>query len=228
MRASFGKESKELVRLALPLAFANFGQTLIGAVDTAVVGRVGARELGATGLGNSVFFTVTVVGMGIMLGLDPLIAQAVGARERARARNALWQGVWLAVALGLPLSAAAAFLAGCLEGFGIVAPTAALAQDYVWARLPGLVPFLLFVAARSYLQAVELTRPMVIGVILANVINLPLSWLLVFGDEALGRVGISGLGIPALGVAGAAWASTAADSCPAGRADRGHPKSVGS
>ncbi len=197
------------MRLAVPLAAANLGQVLIGAVDTAVVGRLGEIELGAAGLGNSVFFVVAVVGMGIMLGLDPLVAQAIGADEPAQARRMLWQGGWLAMILGVPLALLVAGLGMLLEHFGIAAVTAAPTRAYLFARLFGLVPFLLFVACRSYLQAVALTRPVVLSVVAANVLNLPLSWALVFGDAGLVRIGLPPLGVPALGVAGAAWASTA-------------------
>ncbi len=206
---STSTELSALVRLAIPLAAANLGQTLIGAVDTAVVGRLGKVELGAAGLGNSVFFTITVLGMGVMLGLDPLIAQAVGANESTRARRTLWQGVWLAVGLGVPLSLAVVALGTLLERFGIDPVTAERTRAYVSARVWGLAPFLVFVALRGYLQAVSSTRPVVVAVVVANVINLPLSWLLVFGDAGLAPLGLPAVGIPKMGVAGAAWASTA-------------------
>lgn len=202
-------ELRALMRLAVPLAAANLGQVLIGAVDTAVVGRLGEIELGAAGLGNSVFFVVTVVGMGIMLGLDPLVAQAIGAGEPTEARRMLWQGGYLALLLGGPLALAVAGLGMLLERFGIAAVTAGPTRAYLFARLFGLTPFLLFVACRSYLQAVSITRPVVVSVVVANVLNLPLSWALVFGDAGLARLGLPALGVPALGVAGAAWASTA-------------------
>lgn len=202
------EELRALFRLAAPLALANLGQTLIGAVDTAVVGRLGEVELGATGLGSTVFFTVAVLGLGIMLGLDPLVSQAIGAGEPERARRTFWQGIWLSVAIGVPLMGAVFALGALLEPMGIPAQSAAHTRDYILARVPSMVPFLAFIGARSYLQALGMVRPMVIAVVLANVVNLVLSWALVFGDAGLAPFGIPPLGIPKLGVAGAAWAST--------------------
>lgn len=203
------EELSGLLRLALPLALANLGQTLIGAVDTAVVGRLGELELGATGLGNTVFFTITVLGLGVMLGIDPLVSQAFGAGEQLRARRALWQGVWLSLLIGAPLTLLVLGLGALLERLGISPASAEQTRAYIAARVPSLIPFLLFIGARSYLQAASLTRPMVIAVVVANLVNLPLSWALVFGDAGLVDLGLPGLGVPALGVAGAAWASTA-------------------
>ena len=52
-------------------------------------------ELAASGLGNAVFFSISVVGIGMMFGIDPMISQAIGAGDRVRARRMLWQGIWL-------------------------------------------------------------------------------------------------------------------------------------
>ncbi|MBX3127874.1 MAG: MATE family efflux transporter [Polyangiaceae bacterium] len=207
--AAWRREARALLALSLPIAFSHLGQTLLGVVDTAVVGRVGELHLGAAGLGNALFFTVTVLGMGVMLGLDPVIAQAMGAGEANKARRALWQGVWLAGLVGVPLMLVVLLASGTLELMGIAPDSAVLTRAYVMARLPSLVPFLVFVALRCYLQAAGTTRPVVTAVVLANIVNVPLSIVLVFGDEALTRAGLPPLGLPALGVAGAGWASTA-------------------
>src|SRR5579863_2209377 len=81
------KELKALTALALPIAAGQAGFALMGLVDTAVVGRLGAGPLGAVGLANGLFFAVSVIGLGTMMGLDPLIAQALGARDERRARE---------------------------------------------------------------------------------------------------------------------------------------------
>lgn len=206
-RSAYLKEARGLVVLALPLAGANFGQMLLGAVDTAVVGRLGALELGAAGLGNSVFFSVMVLGMGILMGLDPLVSQAAGAGELRQARKMLWQGCWLATAISIPLGIGIWALTFRLGDFGIDAAAAAQTQGYVLARLWGLFPFLLFVALRGYLQAVGRAVPVLWAALVANVVNLPVSWALVFGDAGLEAAGLGRWGVPALGVAGAGYTS---------------------
>jgi MATE family, multidrug efflux pump len=195
-------ELGQVIALALPLAAANLGQMLLSAVSTAVVGRVGALELGAVGLGGSVFFTVLVFGMGMMLALDPLAAQAFGDGDPRSAGRALWQGVWLALVLSLPLAAVALFAGAALERLGIDAATAAATRDYLRARVPGIPFYLWFIAARSFLGAEGRTRDVLVAVAIANAINVPLSLALVLGVPALG---VSGHG-----VAGAGWAATLA------------------
>src|SRR5437762_2117929 len=96
-------ELRELVRLALPLAGAQLGNQAMSFVDTAMVGRLGPASLGAIGIGNGIYFALSVVGMGVVLGMDPLVSQAVGAREPVRARQVLREGLRIATLVSLPL-----------------------------------------------------------------------------------------------------------------------------
>ena len=149
-------------------------------VDMAVIGRLGGRELAAAGLANAIFFGVSVFGLGLMLGLDPLISQAVGAGDEISARRILWQGVWL----GLITSA---LLIGILLG-GPLLLTAirvkpelvAPARVFLLIRLIGLPPWLLFFVIRAYLQAHHVTRPMVVSMVLGNLLNFVGDLFLVF------------------------------------------------
>src|SRR3954449_6614040 len=84
--SEIGAELRGLVKLALPLAFAQAGQALLGLVDTAVVGRVSAVAQGAVGLGNGLCMGINALGLGMMLAFDPLISQAIGAGQPQRAR----------------------------------------------------------------------------------------------------------------------------------------------
>jgi MATE family multidrug resistance protein len=190
-----------LTRIGLPLALASLGQTLLSVVSSALVGRVGANELGAVGLGSSIHFTGAVLGMGIVLGLDPIFAQAQGARDARRAMRALGQTPWLALLLGLPLVVVVCGFAGALEAIGVDAARADLVRDYVYWRAPSLIPYLALVAFRSYLQASGAERAVFWSVLWANLGMLVVAPPLVLGSGALG--------VPALGVKGAAIAETA-------------------
>jgi multidrug resistance protein, MATE family len=203
-------ELRALNRLALPLVFANVGQVMIGVVDTAIVGRLGAVELGGAGLGNSIYFTVAVFGLGLMSGLDPLLAQAFGAKERDRAWQLFCQGAWLAVVLSLPLCAVGLGIGRALEPLGIDPKVASGARDYLAGRVPGLLPLLLFFGARSLLQAANTVRHLITATALANVVNLVAGLGLAFGDRGLVEIGIAPIGLPSLGVLGVAIAGSAA------------------
>jgi len=178
------------------------GQQLLSVVDTAVVGRLGAVEIGAVGMGHAVFGFVMVLGMGVMLGLDPLMSQAVGAGQPIRARMLVWQGVWLSLAVGTLFSTVLVLTPWVLPLAGVPMGTTRLTGVYLWSRAPGLLPILTFIALRGYLQAFDSTRPMLMAMVLANLCNAPLAWILVHGAE------FGGFTVPALGVVGAGVATT--------------------
>ena len=203
-----GHEIRELVRLALPLALVQVGSNLFGVSDTAIVGRLGAVPLAAVGLGHSVFFGVTIAGSGIMMGFDPLISQALGAKDELRARALLWQSLWLALITGLVLTIPLAVLAPFLSIFGISRELAEAGTPYLLIRTLGLIPLLIFLGARCYLQAKGKTASLVWGIIAANAANVAVTAWLAFGGRALpcwtGPLRL----MPALGASGAAVAST--------------------
>ena len=195
MRAAELKaELRRLFSLALPLAVAEAGTQVMSVVDMAVVGRLGGLELAAVGLGNAVFFGVSVFGLGLMLGVDPLISQAVGARDFVRARRVMWQGIWLALITAALLTGILFLGPLLLRTIGVKPEIIAPASLFLLIRTIGLAPWLVFFVVRAYLQAHHVTRPLVVSMVVANIFNLIADIVLVFGFRR----------IPPLGVAGAA------------------------
>ena len=196
-------ELRETVRLALPLAMVQLGQQLMGAVDTAIVGRLGAVPLGAVGLANGLFFPLFILGAGVIMGLEPMIAQAVGAGDELAARRHLWSGAWLSLLSSLLLAPVLMLLPLALEPAGIAHETSEAIRLYLWARIPGVLPMLAFFPARQYLQALHRTRPLVLAIVAGNVVNIPATLLLVYGGETLPPWLGALRAVPALGVMGA-------------------------
>jgi multidrug resistance protein, MATE family len=198
------REFSQLMKLAVPLALAQAGTQIMSVVDLAVLGRVGARELGAAGLGTAIFFMAAVIGMGLVMGVDPMISQALGAGDEVRARHLVWQGVWVAVGITALLTIPLLLTPFVLPFFSIEPDVQRLTTLFVLVRTPGLAPLLLFLAARAYLQAHHVTRPMVMAMLAGNLFNLCADLLLVFGGHNLpvwcGPLRL----VPPLGVIGAA------------------------
>jgi MATE family multidrug resistance protein len=138
--------------------------------------------------------------MGVLMALDPLVAQAVGAEDHPAIARALQRGLVLALGLTVPCGAllltAQPFLTWIGEPRELV-PAAAL---FARIMIPSVAPFLAFVVFRQTLQAMGRMRAIVMIIVLANLLNGLLDWMLIFGR----------LGAPAMGVAGSAWATGAA------------------
>jgi MATE family multidrug resistance protein len=185
------------LRLAVPVVVVQVGLMAMGVVDTMMVGRVSARAIAAVALGNIYVITVAMLGAGILMVLDPLVSQAVGAQDHPAIARAVQRGFVLAAVLGLPCSLAllpAAPLLTLLRQAPDVVPDAA---TYVRIAATAQLPFLAFIVLRHSLQAMHRLAPLVWVIVAANLLNVVLDWMLIFGR----------LGAPAMGVAGAAWAT---------------------
>ena len=189
-----------LLRLALPVALVQVGLLAMGTVDTIMVGRVSAVDIAAVALGNLYFFGVAVFGMGVLFALDPVISQAVGAGDPAGIARGVQRGAVLAVgltALATLLLLPAGPVLALLRQPPEVVPVAA---GYVLASIPGVLAFYGFIVLRQSLQAMSKVAPIVWTVLLANVLNVFLNWVLIFGN----------LGVPRMGAVGSSWGTSLA------------------
>lgn len=189
---------RQTIRLATPVAFVQVGMVSMGMVDIIMVGHLSAVALAAVALGNLYFFGSSIFGMGVLMALDPIIAQAVGAKDEVGVTRGLQRGLVLAAALTLPTTAVllpAGRVLALLRQPADVVPVAAL---YDWICAPGVFPVFAFIVFRQTLQARHRMRPIVVTIVLANLVNAGLDWIFIYGH----------LGLPATGVAGAACAST--------------------
>ena len=192
-------ELRAQVALAIPLAAQQLGFQLMGLVDAAWLGRYSDTALAAAGIGNNLMFAITSIGLGIVMGLDTVIPQAIGAGRVDDARRYLHAGLRIAVLVGLAATLLVIATPLLLDVADVPADVAAEARVYVYLRAVGVVPFLLSVALRSYLAARNVTRPLIIAVVVGNIVNAALDYLLIFGVDAIG--------LPPLGVIGAALAT---------------------
>ncbi len=204
---------RQLLGLAAPIVAVQVGMMLIGTVTTIMVGHVSAVDLAAAALGNLYFVAVILLGWGTLMALDPVVAQAVGARDEAAISLGIQRGMVLAV--GLSVLTGLAFLPAraVLEFLRQPADVVPLAARYVRVSIPGIFPFLAFVVMRRSLQAMGRMRPIVLTILVANVLNAALGWVFIFGWMGSPRLGAVGAGLAAtgarwgmaLGLLGLAW-----------------------
>jgi MATE family multidrug resistance protein len=200
-RASRAPSWREIVALATPVVVSKLSFTAMGLVDTAMVGRLGAVSQGAVGLAHTWIFTLGVLGLGVLGVVNTYVAQNHGADRPAECGRVLGQGVRMAVLLG-GASLALLFLSlPALGWMGQGAGVADLASIYASCRLLGFAGVFGYWVYNGYLEGLGHTRtPMVIAIV-ANVVNIVLDWVLIFGAGP----------IPAMGVAGAGLATAASN-----------------
>ena len=197
-------ELRAQVRLAAPLALGQLGHHLMSIVDTAMLGRYSDAALAGAGIANALMWTFTLFGMGVVMGMETLVPQAIGAGEHGRARALLQAGLRTAVLIGIPLTACALLSIPLMAALGVEDAARHEAVLYILGRLPAVIPFLVFSALRAYLQGYSKTRPLVVAMLVANLVNAGANSVLIFGDSALVTLGLPAAGLPALGALGAA------------------------
>ena len=195
---SLRSELRSLLGLAVPVTVVQVGMMLMGVVDTIMVGRVSAAAIAAVALGSTYFFTVTIFGMGVLFALDPIVAQAVGARDHVAVTRGLQRGVFLSLVLTLWTTLLMLPAEAILRALNQPAEVIPIATGYIRACIPGVFPFFGFIVLRQTLQAMHRLRPVVVTMLAANLLNAVLNWIFVFGE----------LGVPAMGAVGTGWASS--------------------
>jgi len=188
-----------MVALAVPVVLSELGWMAEGIVDTIMVGKLGPAAIGAVALGNAVCNTPALFGIGLLFGLDTLVAQAYGRDDHEECHRWLAQGVYLAC-IAAPILMLLIFVASFgFAHFGINAAVAAPAAAYMRILNWGTLPLLIYGGTRRYLQGVGEVRVITVTFVAANLINWFGNWVLIYGK----------LGMPALGVNGSAISTLA-------------------
>jgi MATE family multidrug resistance protein len=194
------RELVPMLKLAGPVILAEIGWMSMGIVDTIMVGPLGPAAIGAAGMSNSLLFAVAIFGMGVMLGLDALVATSFGARRFDDCVRWLQHGLIVALVVGPTIMLIFYGLLSTSGRWGFHPTVRALAQPYMAILGLGVVPLLLYATFRRYLQGIHVVRPVMFALISANLVNAAGNWALIWGHA----------GLPALGVNGSAWATVIA------------------
>jgi MATE family multidrug resistance protein len=196
------EEIGPMLKLAGPLVLAEVGWVAMGMVDTAMVGRLpnGTEAIAASSLGNVLFYAVGIFGGGMLLGLDTLVSQAFGAGKIDDCHRSLLNAIYMILIGTPPLMLLALSLLPVLYASGIPAHILHITEPYLRALLWSAPPLMFYFAFRRYLQGMNFVKPVAMALITANLVNVFLNWVLIYGH----------LGAPSMGVEGSAWATVIA------------------
>jgi len=196
--ALWAGELRATLRLAGPLVTLQLATVVIGTTDVVMLGRLGPGPLAAGSLGISLELFLFLGILGVLLAVQPMAAQALGGGDAAGFARAVRQGLWTAALLGLPAMLLLWWSGPLFLLLGQEPATAALAQDYLRAKLWSFLPGLWFVVLRSGVAVAGRAGPLWVLPLGGILLNGFANWLLIFGN----------LGLPALGVVGAGLASS--------------------
>lgn len=189
---------KQITKLSYPIIIGQIGIVLMGVADTIMIGKVDATNLAAAGLANSIYFLVTILGVGTLSAVSPLVAKAKGAGHRSETSVLFNQSINVAVVLGVIISFILWIVTINMHWFGQDDEVEILIKPYLHILNAGNIFMLLFMGIKQFSDGLSITKPAAIITILGLFFNVFWNWVLIYGN----------LGFPALGLNGAGYATT--------------------
>ena len=187
---------KNLV-LAVPVILAQIGQVTVNLADNIMVGHVGTTELAAASFAINVFHVGMLFGLGITYGLTPLVGQAFSSRNKVNVGSWLKNGLVVHLVASLLLCAVMSSVVFFMDRMGQSKEVVEMAIPYFLIQVSSLFPLLLFFSVKQFFEGIGNTKMAMIITIVANLVNVGLNYLLIYGK----------LGFPALGLNGAGYAT---------------------
>ena len=193
------QEARALASLSVPIILTNVGQVAIQTTDVVLIGWLGPAALAASVLGVNVMFVLLLFGIGVVAATGPMIAQDLGRRRYAvrEPRRTVRQGLWVALALGLPAWLLLWHIAPLLHLFRQDPALIAAAEPFVRAAMWGFVPALWFVVLRNFIASLERPRAAMVIMLIGISFNGIAAYGLIFGRLGMPALGLRGAGIAA-------------------------------
>lgn len=188
---------KRNLAVAIPVMLSQIGQVVVQMADTMMVGRLGADELASVSFAGAIFNVGLLFCMGSAMGLTPLVGKATSQREHRHSAHLFQNSFLVNMLFGIGVAIILFGLSYFMHQMGQTPRVAELAVPYFRILIVSMIPLLIFLSFKQFMEGIGDTRTAMIITIGANVINIGLNYMLIYGN----------LGAPALGVSGAAYAT---------------------
>ncbi|MBO3116722.1 MATE family efflux transporter [Winogradskyella sp. DF17] len=194
----YTKEFKYNLRLASPVILGMLGHTFVSFIDNVMVGQLGAAELAAVSLGNSFIFIAMSLGIGFSTAITPLVAEADSEKNFSKGKSVFKHGFFLCTVMGLILFLLLLLAKPLMTSMEQPEEVVALAVPYLDLVAFSLVPLIVFQAFKQFSDGLSLTKYPMYATLLANVLNVVINYVLIFGKFGFPQLGIVGAAVGTL------------------------------
>ncbi|WGK63772.1 MATE family efflux transporter [Croceiramulus getboli] len=192
---AYTQEFPQNLKIALPVMLGQLGHILVALADNLMVGQLGAAELAAVSLGNSLVFVALALGIGFSFAITPLVAEADGAEDTERGRSYFHHGVVMCTVNGILLFLVLLLAKPLLFYMDQPEEVVVLAVPYMEIVALSLVPLMIFQAFKQFADGLSQTKYAMYATLSSNVVNVFFNFVLIYGLWFF----------PPLEVEGAAW-----------------------
>ena len=198
MLSDYTKEFHYNLKLAFPVILGMLGHMFVSFADNVMVGQLGAAELAAVSLGNSFFFIAMSLGIGFASAITPIVAEADSAKNPVGVKNALKHGLILCGLLSGILYSLMLLAKPVMRNMDQPLEVVDLAIPYLDIIAISIIPLVIFEALKRFSDGLSNTKHPMYATIVANIINVVINYLLIFGSFGFPKLGIIGAGIGTL------------------------------
>lgn len=184
--------------MATPVILGMLGHQVVALVDNIMVGQLGSAELAAVSLGNSFMFVAMSIGVGFSTAITPLVAEADGEGDREKGKSSFKHGLFLCIMLGLVLFAMVMFAKPLMYVMSQPPEVVDLAMPYLTLVAASLVPLIIFQGFKQFSDGMSMTRFPMYATIIANLVNVLLNYMFIFGKFGAPEMGVVGAAIGTL------------------------------
>ena len=188
----YTSEFKYNLELAIPVMIGHLGHVLVGLADNIMVGRLGAAPLAAVSLGNSFVFIAFSLGIGFSLAITPLIAEADGEGDIEKGRNIFQHGLILSTVLGLSMFLMLVIATPLMQYMDQPPEVVDLAIPYLRIVAFSMIPLMIFQAYKQFTDGLSQTKYGMHATLIANVVNVVLNFILIYGFWIFPRLELVG------------------------------------
>jgi len=185
-------------KLAYPVVLSQLGQVMVGVADSMMVGQLGAVPLAAASLANSIFFVLLMFGIGVSMGITPLVSIAEGKGKSIRIGRLFQHGLWINLSTALVLTI---IILGLSQGLSHLNQPEIVVKEaipYLFIITASLFPFMIFQTFKQFAEGLSQTRQAMYVTIFCNLVNVFLNWVLIFGKLGAPEMGLIGAGLATL------------------------------
>lgn len=188
----YTSEFKYNLELAIPVMIGHLGHVLVGLADNIMVGRLGAAPLAAVSLGNSFVFIAFSLGIGFSLAITPLIAEADGEGDIDKGRNLFQHGLILCTVLGVSMFLMLLLATPLMQYMDQPPEVVELAIPYLRIVAFSMIPLMIFQAFKQFTDGLSQTKYGMHATLIANVVNVVLNFVLIYGFWIFPRLELVG------------------------------------
>jgi MATE family multidrug resistance protein len=189
---------KRNLKVAIPVMLSQAGQVLVQQVDNMMVGSLGTNELAAASFANALFIIGMVLGMGFTLGLTPLVGHAFGSKNHKGSANLLYNSSLTNSVIGIILCILMYSVSFFMDKMGQPDDVLRLAIPYYQILVYSMMPFMLFFTLKQFAEGIGNTMNAMIITLFANIVNVVINYVLIFGKFGFPQLGLVGAGIGTL------------------------------